>query len=162
MKRSAPGDHFTPTMRKRSRYDDLQIDQTVDNDELDEDVTQLRSPSPQSIMGQRVREILEMLSRVESQVEYLQEEREEILRAHEKDVERYEDRIDMLDEEVRYQQAVIDVISNDVDRLEEETAGQKREIEEFIQREHRDTVARNNRLAAFKDQIIGLVENVKL
>ncbi|KAG1846972.1 hypothetical protein DFJ58DRAFT_730302 [Suillus subalutaceus] len=162
MKRSAPGDHFTPTMRKRSKYDDLQTDQTVDNDELDEDVTQLRSPSPQSIMGRHVREILEMLSRVESQVEYLQEEREEILRAHEKDVERYEDRIDVLDEEVRYQQAVIDVMSNDVDRLEEETAGQKKEIEEFIEQARRDTVARNNRLAALKDQIIGLVENAKL
>ncbi|KAG1840041.1 hypothetical protein F4604DRAFT_1940322 [Suillus subluteus] len=162
MKRSAPEDPFTPRMRKRFRYDDLEMDQTAYNDEQDEDVTKLRSPSPQSIMRRHVREVLEMLNRVEYQVEYLQEECEETRIKHEKEVERYQDRIDGLEEEVRYQQAIIDVISDDVERLEEETEGQKKDIEEFIEREHRDTAARKKRIAVLKDQITELVENANL
>ncbi|KAG1830505.1 hypothetical protein DFJ58DRAFT_848438 [Suillus subalutaceus] len=162
MKRSAPEDLFTPKMRKRFRYDDLEMDQTAYNDEQDEDVTTLRSPSPQSTMRRHVREVLEMLNRVEYQVDYLQEEREETRIKHEKEVERYQDRIDGLEEEVRYQQAIIDVISADVERLEEETEGQKKDVEEFIERELRDTVARKKRVAVLKDRITELVDNANL
>ncbi|KAG1718637.1 uncharacterized protein EDB91DRAFT_1258406 [Suillus paluster] len=162
MKRSAPGDLFTPRMRKRFRYDDLETDQTAYNDEQDEDVTKLRSPSPQSTMRRYVREVLEMLNRVEYQVDYLQEEREETRIKHEKDVERYQDRIDGLEEEVLYQQSIIDVISDDVERLEQETEGHKKDIEEFMEREHRDTVARKKRIAVLKDQITELVDNANL
>ncbi|KAG1827851.1 hypothetical protein DFJ58DRAFT_849321 [Suillus subalutaceus] len=120
----------------------------------DQDVAQLRSPSPNSCTAQYARELLEMLERVDHQVEYLQEERERTRIRHEEEVERYRDRIDTLEEEVMYQKALLDVTSEDVDRLEVETVKQKENIKAILEYAHGDAVERQICIEELKDRII--------
>ncbi|KAG2031220.1 hypothetical protein BDR03DRAFT_986554 [Suillus americanus] len=148
-------------LSKRIRHDVL-VDKTLYRDEQDQDITKMRTPSPQSTTRQNVLELLEMLDRVQYQAKHLQEEHEETRMRHEEEVERYRDRIDSLDEEVCYQQTIIDVISEDIDRLEEETERQTKEIEELLEREYCDTIARKDRVEVLKDHITQLIDGANL
>ncbi|KAG1859397.1 hypothetical protein C8R48DRAFT_774735 [Suillus tomentosus] len=116
--------------------DEIKIDETTYKHHEDNSISPVRSPTPQSHMCQNVREVLEMLDRVQYQVTYLRLECEEARIAHEAEVERYRDRIEILEDELHYRQVIIDIISDDVNQLEEQMEGQRKHIEELMKREH--------------------------
>ncbi|KAG2045934.1 hypothetical protein BDR06DRAFT_1015172 [Suillus hirtellus] len=159
--RGTKEDSSTSRMIKRIR-DEIEIDETTYEHDEDNFVSPVRSPTPKSHMRQNVREVLEMLDRVQYQVTYLRREREEARIAHEAEVERYRDRIEILEDELRYRQVIIDVISDDVDQLEEQMEGQRKHIEELMKREHHQRIARNERITLVKHLITGLADTANL
>ncbi|KAG2108236.1 uncharacterized protein F5147DRAFT_652956 [Suillus discolor] len=157
----AQEDLSTSRMIKHIR-DEIQIDKTMYMHEQDDSVPLVRSPSPQSHMCQYVHELLEMLDRVQYQVTYLKRDQEEVCIAHQAEIEWYRDRIDLLKEELRYRQVTIDVISEDVDQLEEQTAGQWKKIEQLMKCKHQEAITRNERINLVKDLITGLADTANL
>ncbi|KAG2045773.1 hypothetical protein BDR06DRAFT_1046548 [Suillus hirtellus] len=146
---------FTSSLMNRITNESRIIERTSkDAEHLD--VPHSGSPTPQSIMRRDMQELLEIVDRLRHQVSYLQQEREEVRREHESQVERYRTRIDLLEDEVLYRQTIIDVISDDVDRLEEETEQQQKELNDIMERERLNAIARNERNQFLQDVVSGL------
>ena len=137
------------------------ISNITQNDE-GEGTPNRRSPSEMSTIEPYIQELQEMLDHAERQVHDLKREREQILEEHGIEVDGYRDRIADLEDEVSYQQVTIDVMSDDVDRLERETQEQRNDIEELMEREHGTTVARNEGIRLLKDIITGLADSADL
>ncbi|KAG2045919.1 hypothetical protein BDR06DRAFT_1043103 [Suillus hirtellus] len=121
--------------------------------------------------------LLEALERMEYNAENMEEEmcrnREEVdeIRArhldemdemrivHDAALQQHQDYIDELEEDVRYKQAMIDFLTEDVERLEEDTDRQRKDIDRFIKESHQEDIARRESVSALKDTIIALFDN---
>ncbi|KAG2045918.1 hypothetical protein BDR06DRAFT_977861 [Suillus hirtellus] len=122
---------------KRVRYQ-LQMETTPD---IDDDVTNIRSPSPNALITQYTRGLLELVEAMDFEVKRLrdkqseyEEERERARIHHEQEVERYCDRIDALEDELRYQRVLVEVTTGEVDQLNDELEQQKTHIREVLER----------------------------
>ncbi|KAG2124395.1 uncharacterized protein EDB93DRAFT_1110654 [Suillus bovinus] len=160
-KRPAEDSTSTSGALKRCKYE-IESDETPHVNDEGEGTPNRRSPSEMSTIEPYIQELQEMLDHAERQVHDLKREREQILEEHGIEVDGYRDRIADLEDEVSYQQVTIDVMSDDVDRLERETQEQRNDIEELMEREHGTTVARNEGIRLLKDIITGLADSADL
>lgn len=122
--------------------------------------------------------LLEALERMEYDVENMEEEmcrdREEAddIRArhfremddmrmvHDAALEQHQHYIDELEEDVRYKQAMIDCLTEDVERLEEDTDRERKVIDRMIEHSVQDDIARRESVTAVKDTIVKLFDNL--
>lgn len=84
-----------------------------------------------------------MVERMDFEVKRLREkksnyekERERNRIQHEEEVERYCDRIDALEDELRYQRVLVEVTTGEVDQLNDELEQQRANIREVLERAH--------------------------
>ncbi|KAG1836490.1 hypothetical protein C8R48DRAFT_782933 [Suillus tomentosus] len=153
---------------KRIRHE-LSIGLLTQSNTTEDDGMQIRSPSPHSIAAQYGRELLEMLDRVQHQVEVLQDEisltkedRERTCIKYEEELERYRDRIDTLEEQATYQKAVMEVTEEEVDMLEGETEHIRRKLREVVECVHGDVTGKTISIEGLKSRIIAIVDHAYL
>ncbi|KAG1760689.1 hypothetical protein EV702DRAFT_1207740 [Suillus placidus] len=141
-KRRSDGSPSPGRMNKRSRL------YALDHDAEDCVRSPSRSPSPGSVtsesayqMRKTIKDLEEYVERLEEHVDHIEEgrqrdrERRNRMRVHHKlEVKHQHDRIEDLEEDVRYQQTLLDRSYKDAERLEAEAESNRKTIHELIER----------------------------
>jgi DNA repair exonuclease SbcCD ATPase subunit len=133
-------------------------------------------------------ELVPLIERLEAHVKYLEEDRrrdrqelqkttekyeatlqamrdkhhveiEDMKSKHDEDLQRYRNRIQDLEDEVQYNNNILELRKEDVERLEEETDRQRHDIEELVGLRLQDDRARISLLFGMKDKIIDLIDD---
>ncbi|KAG1817417.1 hypothetical protein DFJ58DRAFT_850331 [Suillus subalutaceus] len=139
-----------------------------------------RSSENECSMREHAYALLETLERLEFHVEYLEADRlrdreeledtrikhcqeiEELQSNHNEELDRFRERIHALEDETRYQQAMLGVLNAEVERLEAETDLKRTEIEGYISHGVEDGMARRKTLAFMRDTIVKMFDNANL
>lgn len=124
--------------------------------------------------------LLETLEQLEFHVQHLEADRlqdreeledtrikhrqeiEELQEKHNQELRRSRERIHALEDESQYQQAMLDVLNAEVERLEAETDLKRTEIEGYISQGVDDGMARQQTLAFMRDTIVEMFDNANL
>ncbi|KAG2081947.1 uncharacterized protein F5147DRAFT_660651 [Suillus discolor] len=150
------------------------------SDDKEKELNDLGSASQERTIKEYAYTLLEMLERLEYDVENSEadwfrdkkefeethirhlQEIEELRMMHHDELEQYQDRIDELEEDVRYKQDIIDVLTNDVSRLEEENDRHRTDIDRMIEHSVQDGIARRVSFSALKDTVIACFDKADL
>jgi hypothetical protein len=108
-------------------------------------------------MAQYAAGLLETIDRLECEVKHMGVDR---IR-NQAELQQSRRRISTLNEDIAYKNVMLDVLGEDVDRLEAESKCQKEEIERLTDIMSRDEHARGEYVEFMKEEIIALIDNGK-
>jgi chromosome segregation ATPase len=78
---------------------------------------------------------------------------------HAEEVATYQDKIEDLQETIQYQDDMLAYRTEEIDRLEAQTATQQKDLQELMERKIQEDSQRFNAICDFKDRVIQYVQN---